>query len=83
MKTTKKVTTKKTETKKKPEAKVEAPKAKALKPRQEFKKFFARIRKKLSIPKEQEEVIWTHFKAAGFAEKSKFEDGIKHFGYKL
>jgi hypothetical protein len=30
-----------------------------------------------------EQIIWLHFQAAGFDKKDKFEQGIKHFGYKL
>ena len=51
--------------------------------RDEFRKFFIKIKGKLGLGKDMEEVIWIHFKSAGFDKKEKFEDGIKHFGYKL
>tara|TARA_R100000951_G_scaffold114944_2_gene121453 strand:- start:877 stop:1158 length:282 start_codon:yes stop_codon:yes gene_type:complete len=51
--------------------------------REEFRKFFVKIRSKLGLSQDMEGVIWTHFKSAGFDKKDKFEEGIKHFGYKL
>lgn len=51
--------------------------------REEFRKFFIKIKGKLSLTQDMEEVIWIHFKSAGFDSKEKFEEGIKHFGYKL
>lgn len=51
--------------------------------REEFRKFFVKIKGKLNLDKSMEEVIWTHFKAAGFDKKDKFEKGIKHFGYNI
>lgn len=51
--------------------------------REEFRKFFIKIKGKLKLTKDMEEVIWLHFKAAGFDKKEKFIDGIKHFGYKI
>ena len=51
--------------------------------REEFRKFFIKIKNKLSLEKEMEKVLWIHFKSAGFDKKEKFEAGIKHFGYNL
>jgi len=51
--------------------------------REEFRKFFVKVRSKLNLSQDMEGVIWTHFKSAGFDKKDKFEEGIKHFGYKL
>lgn len=51
--------------------------------REEFRRFFVRIKGKLKIGKEMEEILWLHLKASGFDTKDKFEKGIKHFGYKL
>ena len=51
--------------------------------REEFRKYFVQIKKKLGLGKEMENVIWLHFKAAGFDKKDKFDEGVKHFGYKL
>lgn len=51
--------------------------------REDFRKFFIKIKTKLGLDKSMEQVIWTHFKVTGFDKKEKFEEGIKHFGYKL
>ena len=51
--------------------------------RDEFRKFFIKIKGKLNLAGDMEEVIWIHFKSAGFNKKEKFEEGIKHFGYNL
>ena len=51
--------------------------------RDEFRKFFIKIKGKLGLTQDMEEIIWIHFKSAGFDSKEKFEAGIKHFGYKL
>jgi hypothetical protein len=51
--------------------------------REEFRKFFAKIKAKLNLAKELEEIIWKHFQDSGFDSKDKFEAGIKHFGYKI
>lgn len=48
--------------------------------KEEFRKFFVKIRRSKKIPKELEKVIWLHFKSAGFDSPEKFEDGLKHFG---
>ena len=51
--------------------------------RDEFRKFFVKVRGKLGLTQDMEEVIWKHLKASGFDKKEKFTEGIKHFGYKL
>lgn len=51
--------------------------------REEFRKFFAKTKEKLKINSSMEHILWLHFKASGHAEKEKFEDGLKHFGYKI
>ncbi|MDD5650676.1 MAG: hypothetical protein PHF86_09705 [Candidatus Nanoarchaeia archaeon] len=51
--------------------------------RKEFKKFFSKIKKQLKLDNSLEEIIWIHFKAAGFDKVEKFEQGIKHFGYQI
>lgn len=51
--------------------------------REEFRKYFSRIKRQLNLGNELEEVIWLHFKAMGFDNSSKFNDGIKHFGYAI
>ena len=51
--------------------------------REEFRKYFAKISGKLKLEKSMENVIWLHFQSCGFTEKEKFDEGIKHFGYKI
>lgn len=51
--------------------------------REEFRKFFAKINGKLQLERSMEQIIWIHFKAAGFARKEVFENGMRHFGYKI
>lgn len=51
--------------------------------REEFRKYFAKISSKLKLEKSMENVLWLHFKSAGFAEKEKFTEGLNHFGYKI
>ena len=53
------------------------------KSKEDFRKFFIKVKSKLGLDKDMEQVIWTHFKAYKFDNKDKFEEGIKHFGYKL
>lgn len=77
---------------KKKQKKVEEQTVQAVKPqlkrkekheREDFRKFFLRIKKKLNLDASLEEIMWLHFKASGFAEIAKFEQGVKHFGYKI
>jgi len=51
--------------------------------REEFKKYFTKLKRQIGLTADLEQVIWLHFKASGFDKKEKFDDGIKHFGYKL
>ena len=48
--------------------------------KEEFRKFFAKNKEKLKLKSSMEGILWLHFQAAGFAEKDKFEEGLKHFG---
>jgi hypothetical protein len=50
--------------------------------RDEFRKFFIKIKSKLNLDKSMEEVLWVHFKSSGFDKKDKFQEGLKHFGYR-
>lgn len=52
------------------------------KTREEFRKFFVKVRGKLNLDKNMEEVIWMHFKTSGFDKQEKFEEGLYHFGYR-
>jgi len=51
--------------------------------REDFRKYFLKISKKLEINKSMEEVIWIHLKTIKCDSKELFEKGIKHFGYKI
>lgn len=51
--------------------------------REDFRKYFLKLGKKLNLDKSLEEVIWVHLKAINCDKKDKFEDGVKHFGYKI
>ncbi len=64
-------------------AKKASPEAEEKYKREDFRKYFVQLKRKLGLEPELENIIWLHFKAAGFDEKEKFDDGIRHFGYKL
>lgn len=51
--------------------------------RQDFKKYFVKLKRKLNLSDGLEEIIWLHFKSAGFNSQEKFDEGIRHFGYKI
>ncbi len=51
--------------------------------REEFRKYFVGLKRKLNLAPELEMVIWVHLQAVGMATKEKFNEGVKHFGYKI
>jgi hypothetical protein len=51
--------------------------------REEFRKYFLKISKKLSLKKSIEDILWTHLKTIGCDKKDKFDEGVSHFGYKV
>ena len=51
--------------------------------REEFRKYFVGLKRKLNLQPELEQVIWLHLKAVGMATKEKFNEGVTHFGYKI
>lgn len=51
--------------------------------REEFRKFFIGLKRKLNLESDRENVIWLHLKAIGMDKKEKFNEGVKHFGYKI
>jgi alcohol dehydrogenase class IV len=51
--------------------------------REDFRKYFLKLNKKLKINKSLEEAIWIHLKTIGCNKKELFDKGIKHFGYKI
>ena len=65
------------------ESKKKDPVKKEKEKREEFRTYFIRLKRKLNLDAYLEDIIWLHFKAAGFDEKEKFDDGVRHFGYKI
>lgn len=51
--------------------------------REDFRKYFLKISKKLKLNKSLEEVIWTHLKTIKCDKKELFDKGVQHFGYKI
>jgi hypothetical protein len=51
--------------------------------REDFRKYFLKLSKKLKIDKTLEEVVWIHLKTIGCNKKELFDKGVKHFGYKI
>ena len=60
-----------------------APKQEQSDSRDEFRKYFLKLNKKLKVDKSMEQVIWIHLKTIQCNKKELFEQGIKHFGYKI
>lgn len=51
--------------------------------RDEFRIYFVELKRKLNLAPEIEDVMWLHLKAIGMNQKDKFNDGVRHFGYKI
>jgi hypothetical protein len=51
--------------------------------REEFRKYFLKLNKKLNLNKSLEEVIWIHLKTIEHDKKELFDKGVEHFGYKI
>lgn len=51
--------------------------------REEFRKYFLKLNKKLNLNKSLEEVIWIHLKTIKHDKKELFDKGVEHFGYKI
>jgi hypothetical protein len=51
--------------------------------REDFRKYFLKLNKKLNLNKSLEEVIWIHLKTIEHDKKELFDKGVEHFGYKL
>ena len=51
--------------------------------RENFRKYFLKLSKKLNLDKYLEDVIWIHLKSIKHNKKELFDKGIKHFGYKI
>jgi len=62
-------------------AKNKAPAIEKTDDREDFRKYFLKLNKKLNLNKSIEEVIWVHLKTINCDKKDLFDKGIKHFGY--
>lgn len=51
--------------------------------REAFRTYFIQLKRKINLGPELEEIMWLHFKSAGFDDPEKFSDGTRHFGYKI
>jgi hypothetical protein len=51
--------------------------------REEFRKYFVGLKRKLNLAPELENVLWLHLKTMGMDKKEKFNEGVEHFGYKI
>jgi hypothetical protein len=51
--------------------------------RKEFRDYFIKVKRKLKLDSSLEEVMWLHFKSAGFAQPDLFDKGTENFGYKI
>lgn len=51
--------------------------------REDFRKYFLKLSKKLELDKSLEEIIWVHLKTIKHDKKELFDKGINHFGYKI
>ena len=51
--------------------------------RDDFRKYFLKLAKKLKLENYLEEVIWIHLKNIKHDKKELFDKGIEHFGYKI
>lgn len=64
-------------------AKDKAPAKEKSDDREDFRKYFLTISKRLKLDRTLEEVIWVHLKTIKHNKKEMFDKGIKHFGYKI
>lgn len=51
--------------------------------REDFRKYFLKLSKKLNLEKYLEDVIWSHLKTIKHDKKELFDKGVQHFGYKI
>lgn len=51
--------------------------------REEFRKYFVKLKRKMNLKPDLEKIIWLHLKSAGFAKPELFDNGVKHFGLSL
>jgi hypothetical protein len=58
-------------------------KAKAVEPREAFRKYFIKLKNKLNLKPEMEIVLWKHLKATKNDKPESFDEGVKNFGYNI
>jgi hypothetical protein len=51
--------------------------------RQEFKKFFIKLKKWFSLDNDMENILWLHLVAIKCDSKEKFNEGLKNFGLNI
>jgi len=51
--------------------------------REEFRKYFTKLKRKLDLDKNLENVIWLHLKSIKMDTPELFDKGIQNFGYRL
>ena len=51
--------------------------------RDAFRTYFIQLKRKINLKPDLEEIMWLHFKASGFDDIEKFDEGTRHFGYKI
>lgn len=51
--------------------------------REQFRQYFVKLRRKIKLEANLENVLWLHLKSSGFNKKELFDKGIENFGYKV
>ena len=51
--------------------------------REEFRKYFVKVKKTLSLASDMEDILWLHLKAIKCDKVESFSKGLIHFGYKI
>ena len=51
--------------------------------REEFRKYFVKVKRILNLPSDLEDILWLHLKAIKCDKVEKFNEGLKNFGYKI
>lgn len=51
--------------------------------REDWRRYFLKLNKKLKLNESLEEVMWIHLKTIKHDKKELFDKGVQHFGYKI
>lgn len=51
--------------------------------RKQFKQYFIKLKRKLNIKNDMEQILWVHCKAIGCDKQELFDKGVENFGYKV